>query len=131
MDSLSQFTAHVDSSEIKLPHGTTVFEEGEGKVLKSYIIFYSLFDYVAFQLEFSNVHFLVTRMKNSIVLQVPARLHVCTQGLVVQMSDKMKIFELLAVIKEIYHISDIREVLKQALLPTCLQLILVMHGGFG
>ena len=44
------------------------------------------------------------------VLQVPARLQVCPHGLVVHMTEKMKFFELITFIKEIYHISDIREV---------------------
>ena len=49
-------------------------------------------------------------MKQSVVLQIPVRLQVCSHGLVVQVSEKMRLFELMATIKEIYHISDIREV---------------------
>ena len=32
MDTLSQFSSHIDISELKLPDGTMVFEEEEGKV---------------------------------------------------------------------------------------------------
>lgn len=62
------------------------------------------------QHEFNTVHFLLLKPKQSMVLQIPARLQVCPHGLVVHMTDKMKVFELMASIKEIYHISDIREV---------------------
>ena len=63
-----------------------------------------------FQIEFNAVHFMVMKAKSLMVLQVPARLQVCPHGLVVHMTDKMKVFELMAYIKEIYHISDVREV---------------------
>jgi neurofibromin 1 len=92
VDTLSQFSSHIDISELKLPSGTMVFEEEEGKV------------------EFNQAHFLVTKAKTLMVLQVPARLQVCPHGLVVHMTEKMKVFESLVLIKEIYHISDIREV---------------------
>ena len=62
------------------------------------------------QVEFNQAHFLVTKAKTLMVLQVPARLQVCPHGLVVHMTEKMKVFESLVLIKEIYHISDIREV---------------------
>ena len=32
VDTLSQFSSHIDISELKLPSGTMVFEEEEGKV---------------------------------------------------------------------------------------------------
>jgi len=60
------------------------------------------------QTEFSPVHFLLP--KQSVLLQIPATLQVYPHGLVVQMTDRMKVFELMATITEIYHISDIREV---------------------
>ena len=66
--------------------------------------------YFFMQHEFNSVHFLLTETKSSKVLQVPVRLQVCSHGLVVHVTDKMKVFELMASIKEIYHISDIREV---------------------
>lgn len=62
------------------------------------------------QYDFNAVRFLLQKAKQSMVLQFPARLQVCSHGLVVHMTDKMKVFELMASIKEIYHISDIREV---------------------
>lgn len=62
------------------------------------------------QHEFNAVHYMLMKPKSSKVLQIPARLQVCPHGLVVHMTDKMKLFELMASIKEIYHISDIREV---------------------
>ena len=69
-----------------------------------------LFPLPCSQHEFNAVHFLLLKPKQSMVLQIPARLQVCPHGLVVHMTDKMKVFELMASIKEIYHISDIREV---------------------
>ena len=33
VDTLSQFASHIETSELKLPSGTMVFEEEEGKVL--------------------------------------------------------------------------------------------------
>ena len=56
------------------------------------------------------MYVMTLKAKSPKVLQIPARLQVCPHGLVVQMTDKMKVFELLTSIKEIYHISDIREV---------------------
>ena len=118
MDTFSQFASHIDISELKLPSGTMVFEEEEGKVCSHE----TLCDFlhrekalildlcVYLQLEFSQAHFLVTKAKTLMVLQVPARLQVCPHGLVVHMTEKMKVFDSLALIKEIYHISDIREV---------------------
>ena len=63
------------------------------------------------QHEYNTVHYILEKAKTSLGLQIPAQLQVRSHGLVVNMTDKMKIFELMASIKEIYHISDIREVL--------------------
>ena len=63
------------------------------------------------QQEFNAVHYLLVKAKTSVALQIPARLQVCSHGIVVHMTDKMKVFEMMASIKEIYHISHIREVL--------------------
>lgn len=78
----------------------------------SIVNFYSPYNFPlpCSQHEFNAVHFLLLKPKQSMVLQIPARLQVCPHGLVVHMTDKMKVFELMAFIKEIYHISDIREV---------------------
>ena len=46
------------------------------------------------------------------LLQIPTTLLVCSHGLVVQLTDKMRVFNLMAIMTEIYHISDIREVQK-------------------
>ena len=84
-----------------------------GREISTQLIFYMyihLFPLPCSQHEFNAVHFLLLKPKQSMVLQIPARLQVCPHGLVVHMTDKMKVFELMAFIKEIYHISDIREV---------------------
>lgn len=92
-----------------------------------YMYTYNMHAYVTYcifclQHEFNSVHFVLTETKSSKVLQVPVRLQVCSQGLVVHVADKMKVFELMASIKEIYHISDIREVclpsIKSAIIVT-------------
>ena len=59
-------------------------------------------------MEFANVHFLM--FKQSVTLQIPAVLQVCSCGLSVSFLDRVKVFEIPTMLKEAYHISDIREV---------------------
>ena len=53
------------------------------------------------------MHFL---MFKQVALQIPVTLHVCGCGLVVSLVDMFKVFEIPTNLKEMHHISDIREV---------------------
>ena len=43
-------------------------------------------------------------------LAVPTVLHVCECGLVASLADRIKVFDVPIMLREMYHISDIREV---------------------
>ena len=43
-------------------------------------------------------------------LTIPTVLHVCECGLVASMADRIKLFDTHIMLREMYHISDIREV---------------------
>lgn len=60
------------------------------------------------QAEFANIHYLVFRQP--VTLQIPAVLQVSSCGLVVILTDREKMFDIPITLKEVYHISDIREV---------------------
>ena len=60
------------------------------------------------QAEFVNVRYLLFRQP--VTLQIPAMLQVCSCGLVVILTDREKMFDIPITLKEVYHISDIREV---------------------
>ncbi len=49
-------------------------------------------------------------MFKQVPLQIPATLHICGRGLVVSLADKIKVFEIPTMLREIYHIKDIRDV---------------------
>ena len=49
-------------------------------------------------------------MFKQLALPIPASLLVCDCGLVVSLMDRIKVFDMPIVLKEIFHISDIREV---------------------
>ena len=59
-------------------------------------------------MEFANVRFLL--FKQSVTLQIPAVLQVCNCGLSVSFMDRVRVFEIPTILKEVYHISDMREV---------------------
>ena len=59
------------------------------------------------QLEFTGVHFL---MFKQVALQIPVTLHLCGCGLVISLVDMLKVFDIPTNLKEMHHISDIREV---------------------
>lgn len=54
-----------------------------------------------------DVHFL---MFKQLALPVPASLLVCDCGLVVTLLERIKVFDMQVNLKEMYHVSDIREV---------------------
>ena len=49
-------------------------------------------------------------MFKQLALPIPATLNVCDCGLVVSLADRIKVFDTPIMLKELYHISDIREV---------------------
>ena len=49
-------------------------------------------------------------MFKQVALQIPVTLHVCGCGLVISLVDMIKVFDIPTNLKEMYHISDIREV---------------------
>ena len=49
-------------------------------------------------------------MFKQVALQIPVTLHVCGCGLVISLVDMLKVFEIPTNLKEMHHISDIREV---------------------
>ena len=51
-------------------------------------------------------------MFKQVALQIPVTLHVCGCGLVISLVDMLKVFEIPTNLKEMHHISDIREVSK-------------------
>ena len=59
------------------------------------------------QMEFTGVNFLMFRQ---VAIRIPVTLHVCGCGLVISLVDMFKVFEIPTILKEMYHISDIREV---------------------
>lgn len=59
-------------------------------------------------MDFTSVHFLM--FKQSVTLQIPAALQVCSCGFSVSFMDRVKVFDIPTMLKEVYHISDIREV---------------------
>lgn len=58
-------------------------------------------------MEFTNIRFL---MFKQVPLQIPATLHICGRGLVVSLVEKIKVFDIPTMLREIYHIKDIRDV---------------------
>ena len=51
-------------------------------------------------------------MFKQVALQIPVTLCVCGCGLVISLVDMLKVFEIPTNLKEMHHISDIREVSK-------------------
>ena len=49
-------------------------------------------------------------MFKQVPLQIPVTLHICERGLVVSLVDKIKVFDIHTMLREIYHIKDIRDV---------------------
>ena len=49
-------------------------------------------------------------MFKQVALQIPVTLHVCGCGLVISLVDMLKVFEIPTNLKEMHHISEIREV---------------------
>ncbi len=113
VDSLARFSEFIDPSVLGLPSGTLAFEE-EGKVRHIFTIHTLTHPHNSYthtpthpQMEFTNIRFL---MFKQVPLQIPATLHICGRGLVVSLVDKIKVFDIHTMLREIYHIKDIRDV---------------------
>ena len=49
-------------------------------------------------------------MFKQLAIPVPTTLHVCECGLVASLMERLRVFETPVMLREMYHISDIREV---------------------
>lgn len=109
VDSLSRFSEFIDPFVLDLPSGTLAFEE-EGKVRYTHTLLTQHTPTqhpLHTQMEFTNIRFL---MFKQVPLQIPATLHICGRGLVVSLVEKIKVFDIPTMLREIYHIKDIRDV---------------------
>lgn len=87
VDKLSKFYEFIDQSELRLPQSTHQFETGAK--------------------EFPRVHVMVQKV---VTYQIPATILVSRSGLVISETDKVSIFDIPTTLKDIHHVSDIREV---------------------
>ncbi len=62
---------------------------------------------VVFQSEYKEVNIL---MFKQLAIPIPTTLHVCECGLVASLTDRLRVFDSQIMLREMYHISDIREV---------------------
>ena len=109
VDNCGRFSDYIDRSELALPSSTMAYEQ-DGRVRshdKDDRETRLTFPPPPLQLEFPNAHFL---MFKQVALQIPATLHVCDCGLLTSLVDRIKVFEIPTVLREVLHISDIREV---------------------
>jgi len=88
IDNISRFSEFIDPPYLALPPETLAFED-DGKI------------------EFTNIKFL---MFKKVPIQIPATLSICGRGLVVSLVDKIKVFDIPTMLREIFHIKDIRDV---------------------